>query len=100
MSNLGDSATLGSGIYGLRLQPWLTTTFSVLEGALVLRIDGVAKLACSRGDQFRMFTRGFSTFEVQIESRSAQIQTTALQIGEHLGRNCKAPAAALSVGFR
>jgi hypothetical protein len=93
MEDLGDFATtLQPELpYRLALRASSTTTIAVLEGRIILMIDGVTRLECARGDTFRVWTRGVSTFQVQT-NRLARIQATKIQGGLHLGySNCREP---------
>jgi hypothetical protein len=86
--DLGEQAILEPRTtYRLRLHPFFTTTIGVLEGTIILKIDGVAKFERVAGEEFRVFTRGWSTFEVQTRQYQAHILATRTQNGDYIGSN-------------
>ena len=92
--NLGKVAVLNSGItYRLRLQPFFTTTISVREGNISLKIDGKENFECFGGNEFRLFTQGWSKFEIQGRAYYSQIQVTKIQNGDFTAvTDCQPPS--------
>lgn len=87
-------ATINPGTtYRLRLRSSSTTTIHVLAGTVVLKIDSRPTLECVGGNTFHVFTRGWSTFELQSD-RYSQIEVARIATGDWIRdqSDCTAPS--------
>jgi hypothetical protein len=81
----GDHFVLSSG-YSYRIEPAInfTTTIHVRRGALTLIMDGTPKLHCPEGQSFRVFTQGYSTFDLESDSEGAELEIAELVASDNI----------------
>jgi hypothetical protein len=85
-SSVGTRFALTDGIHRLTPAINFTTTMYVAWGSVTLIKDGIVELECTAGRTFRVFTRGWSTFELVPNSSGAVIEVAELDEGDHISK--------------
>jgi hypothetical protein len=85
-SSRGNRFTLTDGVHRLAPAVNVTTTMYVAWGSVTLIKDGIVEFECTTGRTFRVFTRGWSTFELVPNSSGAVIEVAELVEGDHISK--------------